>query len=344
MRAVILAFAFGAASAFELAALAESNRDAPEDDVKKRKKMGHLGKLGCSKMPSWTLPKSASNISYFSGEKHKRKCVTKPLYHELAWPRQCNLGLCDGVKCLAKQNVSNVVVIGDSVALQLLESLRCDKPSCGYWQPGFASGSVNSRKLTLHHEAQSTTLVQLIRVCSQGMASLTAACLRTLSEAERALLAEPAVWLINQGLHHLLCVPGNVGYRKIKSNEGPSDCLDRTYPSQLRSLLATISELGRGHFYWRDTTAVEHEMIPGTVNNTTAAKFKHFNNDMVVELNRLAAQTVAEFPNIKTIPHAFELTRAAGKEGHLPGDSRHFGGDVLNALNKLVFAHALCPP
>lgn len=292
-----------------------SNR-AKEKDREERKKACRGG----LKDLSWRPSKSVPGKLYY----HRQECYEDAnATMKTIVPRKCRrVGLTDAVKCLRRDNISQVVFVGDSVSSQLWGTALCTAPGKLLTQETyFRLFSIS--KVEVKPGFWWTTL----RVRGTPRAERIAAALKTAFSS--GLLLEPSMWVVNAGLWHLTC-----------NRSHTFDCLDSEskYSESVAELLSTLDTSARGRLLWRPTTAVNRDNLPRRKARRDQ-KFRFFNNNNVIRLNAVAATLIQnDFPRFQYSTSAYDATIRSPLDA-LPGDIRHYRSTALHSLLQLDYLH-----
>ena len=265
-------------------------------------------------------------------------------------PRECSgYDLLAAARCLRQRKIGRVVFVGDSVTEQLVHSIHCEVAGAAHGTTYHPAATVSWREPQHNYTLESATFrdvefVSLGNFAGGGRVELSAASIS--SALEQGVLdgGSQTLWVVNQGLHHLLC-PQGTSKSSCAASAGLHEQRRGEYARGLEALLTVLSERTRGPIVWRDTTAVHKELLYTTahVGAATLQKYAHFDDAGVQKLNTAAASVVARFaPRVQHLPHVHSAT-AARPDGTADypsrGDSRHYGADVLQSVLQL---HYLC--
>ena len=255
-------------------------------------------------------------------------------------PAACpSLDLYAALQCVMRRGLKRVVWIGDSVSGQLARSARCEhvghsvKDSAIDNVPLDNDGMLSWNGTKRQQYRAPFWLVDGVELVLFGneagqYAEEKADALR--AAHAQGLLQAPAVFMVNLGLFYLLC-------------DATERSCDRKpmltkYQRQLSVLFATLCETVRGPIVWRDTTAVHshgggnRSVLERLTTGELRRKFARFDVQGVRELNDAAEVVLRRFaPRVQRMPMVFEAT-AQRPDGVLPGDMRHYGGEVLHEL------------
>ena len=187
-------------------------------------------------------------------------------------------------KCLAKKNITRIVLIGDSLTMQLWGSLLCREET--KW--GFGAkvdGQIQHENVNYDQRSQRGFSVAdatvgdgltwtYLRV--RGM-QRAGALTRALEVAfDRGMLDQRALYVVNAGLWHLLCTT-NI-----------NECLE-TYENDVEKFLKVLTARADGPVVWRYTTAVHPALFPRRMSPVDQRKFRSFTDENVrscVEINQ----------------------------------------------------------
>ena len=187
-------------------------------------------------------------------------------------------------KCLAKKNITRIVLIGDSLTMQLWGSLLCREET--KW--GFGAevdGQIKHENVNYDQRSQRGFSVAdatvgdgltwtYLRV--RGM-QRAGALTRALEVAfDRGMLDQRALYVVNAGLWHLLCTT-NI-----------NECLE-TYENDVEKFLKVLTARADGPVVWRYTTAVHPALFPRRMSPVDQRKFRSFTDENVrscVEINQ----------------------------------------------------------
>ena len=187
-------------------------------------------------------------------------------------------------KCLAKKNITRIVLIGDSLTMQLWGSLLCREET--KW--GFGAkvdGQIQHENVNYDQRSQRGFSVAdatvgdgltwtYLRV--RGM-QRAGALTRALEVAfDRGMLDQRALYVVNAGLWHLLCTT-NI-----------NECLE-TYENDVDKFLKVLTARADGPVVWRYTTAVHPALFPRRMSPVDQRKFRSFTDENVrscVEINQ----------------------------------------------------------
>ena len=242
-------------------------------------------------------------------------------------------------KCLAKKNITRIVLIGDSLTMQLWGSLLCQTET--KW--GFGAkvdGQIQHKNVNYDARSQRGFSVAdavvgdgltwtYLRV--RGM-QRAGALTRALEVAfEKGMLDERALYVVNAGLWHLLCTT-NI-----------NECLE-TYENDLERFLKVLTARADGPVVWRYTTAVHPSLFPRRMSPVDQRKFRSFTDENVRRLNKVADAVIRrDFKDKVTVRRdAYNFTVNLEDEAYLRGDARHPASGALKSLVSLLFVEDAC--
>ena len=242
-------------------------------------------------------------------------------------------------KCLAKKNITRIVLIGDSLTMQLWGSLLCQTET--KW--GFGAkvdGQIQHKNVNYDARSQRGFSVAdavvgdgltwtYLRV--RGM-QRAGALTRALEVAfEKGMLDERALYVVNAGLWHLLCTT-NI-----------NECLE-TYENDLERFLKVLTARADGPVVWRYTTAVHPSLFPRRMSPVDQRKFRSFTDENVRRLNKVADAVIRrDFRDKVTVRRdAYNFTVNLEDEAYLRGDARHPASGALKSLVSLLFVEDAC--
>ena len=242
-------------------------------------------------------------------------------------------------KCLAKKNITRIVLIGDSLTMQLWGSLLCREET--KW--GFGAkvdGQISHKNVNYDARSQRGFSVAdavvgdgltwtYLRV--RGM-QRAGALTRALEVAfDRGMLDERALYVVNAGLWHLLCTT-NI-----------NECLE-TYENDVERFLKVLTARADGPVVWRYTTAVHPSLFPRRMSPVDQRKFRSFTDENVRRLNKVADAVIRrDFRGKVTVRRdAYNFTANLEDEAYLRGDARHPASGALKSLVSLLFVEDAC--
>ena len=242
-------------------------------------------------------------------------------------------------KCLAKKNITRIVLIGDSLTMQLWGSLLCQTET--KW--GFGAkvdGQIQHKNVNYDARSQLGFSVAdavvgdgltwtYLRV--RGM-QRAGALTRALEVAfDRGMLDERALYVVNVGLWHLLCTT-NI-----------NECLE-TYENDVEKFLKVLTARADGPVVWRYTTAVHPSLFPRRMSPVDQRKFRSFTDENVRRLNKVADAVIRrDFRDKVTVRRdAYNFTANLEDEAYLKGDARHPASGALKSLVSLLFVEDAC--
>ena len=232
-------------------------------------------------------------------------------------------------KCLAKKNITRIVLIGDSLTMQLWGALLCREET--KW--GFGAkvdGQIQHKNVNYDQRSQRGFSVAdavvgdgltwtYLRV--RGM-QRAGALTRALEVAfDRGMLDQRALYVVNAGLWHLLCTT-NI-----------NECLE-TYENDVEKFLKVLTARADGPVVWRYTTAVHPALFPRRMSPVDQRKFRSFTDENVRKLNKVADTVIRrDFKNKVTVRRdAYNFTVNLEDEAYLRGDARHPASGALKSL------------
>jgi hypothetical protein len=242
-------------------------------------------------------------------------------------------------KCLAKKNITRIVLIGDSLTMQLWGSLLCQTET--KW--GFGAkvdGQIQHKNVNYDARSQRGFSVAdavvgdgltwtYLRV--RGM-QRAGALTRALEVAfDRGMLDERALYVVNAGLWHLLCTTNM------------NECLE-TYENDIEKFLKVLTARADGPVVWRHTTAVHPSLFPRRMSPVDQRKFRSFTDENVRRLNKVADAVIRrDFKDKVTVRRdAYNFTVNLEDEAYLRGDARHPASGALKSLVSLLFVEDAC--
>ena len=242
-------------------------------------------------------------------------------------------------KCLAKKNITRIVLIGDSLTMQLWGSLLCQTET--KW--GFGAkvdGQIQHKNVNYDARSQRGFSVAdavvgdgltwtYLRV--RGM-QRAGALTRALEVAfDRGMLDQRALYVVNAGLWHLLCTT-NI-----------NECLE-TYENDVEKFLKVLTARADGPVVWRYTTAVHPSLFPRRMSPVDQRKFRSFTDENVRRLNKVADAVIRrDFKDKVTVRRdAYNFTVNLEDEAYLRGDARHPASGALKSLVSLLFVEDAC--
>ncbi|CAH0367958.1 unnamed protein product [Pelagomonas calceolata] len=242
-------------------------------------------------------------------------------------------------KCLAKKNITRIVLIGDSLTMQLWGSLLCREET--KW--GFGAkvdGQIQHENVNYDQRSQRGFSVAdatvgdgltwtYLRV--RGM-QRAGALTRALEVAfDRGMLDQRALYVVNAGLWHLLCTT-NI-----------NECLE-TYENDVDKFLKVLTARADGPVVWRYTTAVHPALFPRRMSPVDQRKFRSFTDENVRRLNKVADTVIRrDFRDKVTVRRdAYNFTVNLEDEAYLRGDARHPASGALKSLVSLLFVEDAC--
>ena len=259
-------------------------------------------------------------------------CQTEPVSEVHSYlPVECpELSISAAARCLQQQGLRRVNFIGDSVSHQLAFTIACELGLTDITRVGETNVApgVTLRVLRLPVGLELGFL--WAEPQPQGTAAALDLALR--SAISHGHLQEPALWMVNAGLWHMLCDAECTTAGAFKQKQAD-------YRAQLHSLLEVLQThtQGRGgRIVWRDTTAVHPSRMNKDVPEHVRHKFAMLTSANVRLLNRDAENVLTRFPAVSVLNHFFAATKdRAG--GTAPGDIRHWKADVLRLLLHLGY-------
>ena len=242
-------------------------------------------------------------------------------------------------KCLAKKNITRIVLIGDSLTMQLWGSLLCQTET--KW--GFGAkvdGQIQHKNVNYDQRSQRGFSVAnavvgdglswtYLRV--RGM-QRAGALTRALEVAfDRGMLDQRALYVVNAGLWHLLCTTNM------------NECLE-TYENDVEKFLRVLTARADGPVVWRYTTAVHPSLFPRRMSPVDQRKFRSFTDENVRRLNKVADAVIRrDFRGKVTVRRdAYNFTANLEDEAYLRGDARHPASGALKSLVSLLFVEDAC--
>ena len=281
-----------------------------------------------SRVDPW-VPRAALARSFVH---HKNRCLADhtDAARVRRAPAACDMSMDAVARCLRERHgVRRVVLVGDSITGQLWGSPLCARAT----ERGFGAGGATANVTALGDAFAVATARRgavewsYTRLRGKQTAERYA---RALAAAAAEFYDEPALWVANFGLWHLVC---------DDDERPPEACVDADYEARVADALATLARRARGPILWRATTAVHRELFPRKMAPRDVRKFRGFDNGAVARLNAVAKRVVEGFGarvSLEAPPDSFNLTLDRG-DGHLRGDARHYGSGVLQTLETKLF-------
>jgi len=242
-------------------------------------------------------------------------------------------------KCLAKKNITRIVLIGDSLTMQLWGSLLCREET--KWGFGAKVDAQISHK-NVNYDARSQRGFSVAdAVVGDGLTwtylrvrgmQRAGALTRALEVAfEKGMLDQRALYVVNAGLWHLLCTT-NI-----------NECLE-TYENDVEKFLRVLTARADGPVVWRYTTAVHPSLFPRRMSPVDQRKFRSFTDENVRRLNKVADAVIRrDFKDKVTVRRdAYNFTVNLEDEAYLRGDARHPASGALKSLVSLLFVEDAC--
>ena len=242
-------------------------------------------------------------------------------------------------KCLAKKNITRIVLIGDSLTMQLWGSLLCQTET--KWGFGAKVDSQISHKNVNYDTRSQRGFSVADAVVGDGLTwtylrvrgmQRAGALTRALEVAfDRGMLDQRALYVVNAGLWHLLCTTNM------------NECLE-TYENDLEKFLKVLTARADGPVVWRYTTAVHPSLFPRRMSPVDQRKFRSFTDENVRRLNKVADAVIRrDFKDKVTVRRdAYNFTVNLEDEAYLRGDARHPASGALKSLVSLLFVEDAC--
>ena len=327
-------------------------RDRPQTQKAKTDPVSLKAACKASIKGDWRPERQAIGYTY-----HKNSCMRegKAAKRRTWHPPKCpHVTPTTAKRCLAKKNISRIVLIGDSITYQLWGSLLCtEATTSGFGAAAEASiqnHDVDYEPGSRHGFSVADAFIggglkwTFLKVRGQQRAG---ALVKALEQAlDRGLLAERALYVVNAGLWHLLCTTQHAqclqeAYARAHGVE--CDCLDPMYGEHLARLF-TVLQRANGPVVWRYTTAVHPQLFPERMGPVDRRKFRGFTDLNVRRLNKIADTLIKEdFPTQVTARRdAYNFTLQRGAGGHIKGDARHLASGALGSLVGLLFLEDAC--
>ncbi len=242
-------------------------------------------------------------------------------------------------KCLAKKNITRIVLIGDSLTMQLWGSLLCREET--KWGFGAKVDAQISHKNVNYDQRSQRGFSVADAVVGDGLMwtylrvrgmQRAGALTRALEVAfDRGMLDERALYVVNAGLWHLLCTTNM------------NECLE-TYENDIERFLKVLTARADGPVVWRHTTAVHPSLFPRRMSPVDQRKFRSFTDENVRRLNKVADAVIRrDFKDKVTVRRdAYNFTVNLEDEAYLRGDARHPASGALKSLVSLLFVEDAC--
>ena len=242
-------------------------------------------------------------------------------------------------KCLAKKNITRIVLIGDSLTMQLWGSLLCREET--KWGFGAKVDSQIQHKNVNYDQRSQRGFSVADAVVGDGLTwtylrvrgmQRAGALTRALEVAfDRGMLDQRALYVVNAGLWHLLCTTNM------------NECLE-TYENDLEKFLKVLTARADGPVVWRYTTAVHPSLFPRRMSPVDQRKFRSFTDENVRRLNKVADAVIRrDFRDKVTVRRdAYNFTVNLEDEAYLRGDARHPASGALKSLVSLLFVEDAC--
>jgi hypothetical protein len=255
--------------------------------------------------------------------------------------------LANAAACLKAAGIDTIVFHGDSLTSQLFFSAGCEAAEAGAGNVTFAQDGA-ARGKTFHG------LKMLLRWPGPWSSGGHMPVFR--GPGDEALAGENVLWLVNIGLHHLVCparLHGNplhhMGLAKLEEvdESKPLDrhhrrdgaaCVDQNYAEEVRIIFKELAARARGPIVWQDTTSIHMtKTIFQSLDPPTRRKFRDFSNSHVRELNEIAERLLSEeFPSVHIHGLNYQTT-VHSHDGLLSGDARHYAGAVTRHRLELIY-------
>ena len=242
-------------------------------------------------------------------------------------------------KCLAKKNITRIVLIGDSLTMQLWGSLLCREET--KWGFGAKVDAQISHKNVNYDTRSQRGFSVADAVVGDGLTwtylrvrgmQRAGALTRALEVAfDRGMLDQRALYVVNAGLWHLLCTTNM------------NECLE-TYENDVEKFLKVLTARADGPVVWRYTTAVHPSLFPRRMSPVDQRKFRSFTDENVRRLNKVADAVIRrDFKDKVTVRRdAYNFTVNLEDEAYLRGDARHPASGALKSLVSLLFVEDAC--
>ena len=265
-------------------------------------------------------------------------------------PNECSgYDLIAATQCLTRRKVGRVVFLGDSVTEQLVHTIHCEAGNTTHGTAYRPSDTVLWREPQHNYSLERSAFgdidfLSLGNKAGGNKVDEAAAAIR--SALDQGVLdgGNGTLWVVNIGLHHLLC-PQGAAESSCAASAQLHEQRRTEYSRGLATLLEVLAERTSGPLIWRDTTAVHKELLAKStdVGAATLRKYAHFDDAGVQKLNAAASAAVARFaPRVAHLRYVHDATavRPDGTANYpAKSDSRHYGADVLQTVLQL---HYLC--
>lgn len=237
-------------------------------------------------------------------------------------PESCpTLGLEDAARCIQARKFHGVIYLGDSLSFQEAGSLSCD--AIGAFDTSWSGN--RSRGYFLEHIENLPIPIIMFHALVKGKAMNTAdamaSAVKNAVEDGHFGNQKPFLWMVNAGIWHLVC----------SKHDG---CMDPHYPDKVDRLLTVLEQNVQGGIVWKDTTASHKKNMDPSVGKDVLEKFAGFTEEHEEILNRQARLVVSQHEEVHLLEHHFDATKNRADD-LIPGDIRHYRGDVLYTLGQI---------